>query len=213
MTDRRYRDEEWLRRRYHEEGATQYEIAEELEVSQSLISKKFRQFDIQARDHHGAQGISPNCPLRDEDWLREMYVEQEKSTHAISDMLNVTNYCVRTFLNKHSIPTRDVVGENHPQWKGGSKAYGSGWNESKRRQVRERDGYECVSCGTTQDEHKAEYNQTLHVHHLIKARDIDDPEERNAAENLVTLCLKCHNKWEQLSEAGIRPEINQAAAD
>jgi len=41
----------------------------------------------------------------------------------------------------------------------------------------------------------------------------DDPEERNAAENLITLCRDCHQRWERMAEAGIRPQIDGFTAD
>jgi len=92
--------------------------------------------------------------------------------------------------------------------------YGPGWNESKRRAVRARDNHCCQDCGMTQADHSDEHDERLHVHHLIKARDIDDPEERNAMENLITLCRDCHaTTWERLSEAGLRPQMSHATTD
>jgi transposase len=203
----------WLRTKYHKEGKTQYKIAEKLGVSQSLVSDWFEELGIESRDRHAAQGISSDSPLRDREWLYKKYVEERKSTCEMAELLDVTDYCVGTFLEKHDIEARSVTGEDHPMWNGGKLPYGPGWNKSKRRSVRERDGHRCQDCGIIQTEHQAEYDEKLHVHHLIKARDIDDPEERNAMENLITLCRDCHREWERLSEAGIRPQIGVAADD
>ena len=96
-----------------------------------------------------------------------------------------------------------VVGENHPQWRGGNRDYGKGWNEKKRRLVRERDDKRCVACGMTQEQHKATLGAVLAVHHIRPARLFDDPETRNAMQNLITLCRHCHHKWEGIP---LRPQ-------
>jgi predicted HNH restriction endonuclease len=45
-------------------------------------------------------------------------------------------------------------------------------------------------------DHLTEYGERLHVHHIIPARQFDDPEPRNAMGNLITLCREDHAKWE-----------------
>jgi len=42
------------------------------------------------------------------------------------------------------------------------------------------------------------HNRYIYVHHKTPAREVDDPEKRNAMNNLVTLCAACHQKWEKL---------------
>jgi len=85
-------------------------------------------------------------------------------------------------------------GPNHPDWEGGSFDYGTGWNPKKRRDVRERDGRKCVRCGMSEEDHLDEHGSVLHVHHVINAREFDEDEanERNAMDNLVSLCHGCH---------------------
>lgn len=97
-----------------------------------------------------------------------------------------------------------ITGENHHSWRGGTFPYGPGWNESKKKQVRERDDFECQTCGMTQTEHLEEYDRKLDVHHIIPARqfDEDDP-SKNMMENLITLCRGCHRSWEGVP---LRPE-------
>lgn len=90
-----------------------------------------------------------------------------------------------------------MSGENSPHWKGGSTVtYGRGWNETTREEVRERDGRACQCCGMAESEHTVEYGTKLHVHHIIPARLFDDPQRRNREDNLVSMCVPCHNKWE-----------------
>lgn len=101
--------------------------------------------------------------------------------------------------------SENLVGEDHPLWEGGMFPYGAGWNEGKKEKVRERDGRECVECGRSEVEHLEKFGTKHVVHHIQKARSFDDPEKRNAMDNLVTLCRgKCHRKWEKMSP--LRPQ-------
>ena len=117
------------------------------------------------------------------------------------------------WLNKHDIEARSgggvLSGEDHPSYKGGPAPYGPGWNRRKRAEVRERDDYTCQDprCSVTQAEHLDEYGEKLHVHHLRKARDVEDPEDRNGKANLITLCRDCHYHWERISDTGLVPEV------
>lgn len=91
-------------------------------------------------------------------------------------------------------------GDGNHNWKGGLFPYGSGWNETKKEAVRERDEYECQGCGMEQTEHLDRFGRKLHVHHKQKARAFDDPEERNSMANLVSLCQGgCHQTAERMS--------------
>lgn len=88
------------------------------------------------------------------------------------------------------------VGDNHPLYKGGPQGYGSGWNEAKKRAVRERDDYQCQRCGIKQQDHIERYGRRLDVHHIVPARKFDDAQERNRMDNLITFCMSCHRRWE-----------------
>ena len=70
-------------------------------------------------------------------------------------------------------------GENNRNWHGGrsKQGYGSGWTDSLRKTILERDGYLCQICGN---------GLRLHVHH----RDLT--KTNHAVENLITLCQRCH---------------------
>lgn len=91
-----------------------------------------------------------------------------------------------------------LTGSNHPQYIEGEFHYGEGWNEEKRKNVRERDGFRCVYCGIDNDTHKEMYGSKLHVHHIKPARLVEDESERNAMENLETVCSSCHRKVESI---------------
>jgi 5-methylcytosine-specific restriction endonuclease McrA len=92
--------------------------------------------------------------------------------------------------------SRNITGEDHPQWNGGnSGSYGAAWRQV-RRAVLERDGGRCCSCGTKED---------LEVHHEIPLSTFDNPERANQMTNLVTLCSSCHSEV----EASRKPEWKQ----
>lgn len=84
-------------------------------------------------------------------------------------------------------------GENHPCWEGGPAPYGEGWTKAKRESVRESQNRRCAGCGT----HESSLYRKLDVHHIVPAREFDDPTKRNAESNLVAMCQSCHvGKWE-----------------
>ncbi len=59
--------------------------------------------------------------------------------------------------------------------------------------VFERDGYKCVKCNITMDQHLEKYNCQLTVDHIDgNGRFSDSP--NNDLNNLMTLCLSCHGK-------------------
>lgn len=89
------------------------------------------------------------------------------------------------------------LGPDAPHYKGGGD-YGDGWNNKKKRMVRERDGRECVHCGMCEQEHINEYGTKLHVHHITPARLVEDEQERNSMGNLEAVCWDCHLKVEAL---------------
>lgn len=72
------------------------------------------------------------------------------------------------------------------------RGYGEGWTEEKREEVREDYDRECQSCGINE----GDYSRKLDVHHIIPASEFDDPQKRNAKENLVPLCRSCHRETE-----------------
>jgi len=91
--------------------------------------------------------------------------------------------------------SESFAGEGHPNWAGGDVGpYGEGWS-AVRRAALERDGYECVVCGTGRDE----LGRNPDVHHLVPVRRFVDSPDHEAADahrltNVVSLCVTCHRK-------------------
>jgi len=50
---------------------------------------------------------------RDADWLREAYHEREWTQAEIADECGVSPRCIRDWMDRHGIDTRDPVGEHH----------------------------------------------------------------------------------------------------
>jgi len=77
-------------------------------------------------------------------------------------------------------------GSGNPNWRGGISPY---YNDDEdwqkiRKQALERDNYTCQICQS---------RRKLEVHHIIPYRLIG----KHELDNLVTLCEKCHNKFER----------------
>lgn len=207
----KHRDERWLREQYIVEGRTVPDLADELGVSVAAVCKWMERYGIDC-----GRGPTPdNTDYRDEEWLREMYVERHLSVYDIADACDVTISTISRWLNKHGIETRDrgsfssednpmyddeVVeshpitgqsGEDHPFHKGEP----DGWRKRQpwigvRKAVINRDGESCVVCGTTRQEHFDEHGQDLDVHHIVPT---SEGGRKYVPENLATLCRPCHS--------------------
>ena len=96
-------------------------------------------------------------------------------------------FCSVSCHHEWSGKVHEYASSNNPAWKGGIspiyKIYGSGYlftkNEPLRKFILKRDGYKCVSCGST---------KKLHRHHIDLSKTNNEPS------NLITLCSKCHVK-------------------
>jgi len=114
-----------------------------------------------------------------------------------------SRFCSRECVHKWQADSQS--GPDNPRWKGGTFPYGEGWTAGNRRRVRIRDQARCQHCGRTEPEHIKEFGGKHVVHHIKPARKVNDPNKRNATDNLVTLCRgDCHRTWEQM--APLRPE-------
>lgn len=104
----------------------------------------------------------------------------------------------------------NLTGENGLHWKGGhERDYGPNWNQQRKKRL-EKDGYECVICSMSNGEHHEEYDVDLHVHHIERKESFRDNngeldfERANRLENLITLCYKCHGRWEGIP---LKPQV------
>lgn len=113
-------------------------------------------------------------------------------------------FCSRECFGKWRAESGTFSGPNHPNWKGGPRIYGEGWDEKKRESIRESQNRKCAGCGVDE----SELRRRLDVHHIVPAREFDDPEKRNDESNLVAMCRNCHkSRWEGIP---LRPQIVQS---
>jgi len=78
-----------------------------------------------------------------------------------------------------------------------------------RKDVLDRDGYECRFCGVTNEEHQEEYKQGLHAHHIIPDSDGGD----TSMQNLITVCLSCHHTLEMTHARAVAQLDSEEDAD
>lgn len=206
--DDRLKDPDWLRKRYVGDKKSTIEIAEECDCDNQTVRRKLIKNGIETRQ----TTPTPDARLKDREWLYGEYVDQGRNTYQIAEDCGCAKSTVLDWLRRHDIEVREpggyLSGSDHPNWNEEAKHYGPGWNEAKKQAVRERDNRTCQDprCSVTQSEQLEKFGQKLHVHHLRKARDVDDPKERNSKENLITLCAQCHQRWEKISDTGLVPQ-------
>lgn len=202
---RKYEDPEWLREQYHGEGRSLTDIAEECGVSHQSVRAQMERHGIERRSMSEAQTSGEIQYLHDADWLRQEYIEKERTTVDIAAELGVTRWVVGRWVNRHGMKTRPSAAQPGPKnhnWVDGEyeQQYGSGFNEAKKEAVRERDNRECQGCGMAEAEHLERQGAKLSVHHKQKARHFDDPTQRNAMSNLVSLCeYGCHQLADRMA--------------
>lgn len=208
--ERPYRDADWLRRRYHDDGATQREIAEECGVSPTTIRDWMKRHDIETREvrgkNHGLYGTERSEDVKqkisetlggrefDEEW-RERIAEANRGRSLSKE----TRERISTALEgrEKSFETRkrmseSTAGEANPNWRGGyNRRYGAKWGPAGDAVV-ERDEV-CQHCGEDGTDSR------LQVHHIVPVRAFRDAEvvplaKAHALSNLVLLCCQCHGK-------------------
>lgn len=199
---------DWLRQKYREENKTFKEISEALDVGESTVRDWVEKLGIEKRSSEERyrlqtkKQIERKTPdeLLSEQWLREHYVEEDLSGTQVADKLDCTCVTVYKWLKRHDIEIgteSQPCGADHWAHKGYDGEYGEGWNQPKRKEVRERDDYECQICGLSQEEHRQKNGCKLHVHHIIPIRQFESGKKRaNEPPNLITVCAQCHSRWE-----------------
>jgi len=104
--EKRWQDEETLRDKYVEKEMSTYDVADDLDCSQGTIRKYLNKFDIDTRGEKFNR--SDNTPWRDEERLREMYINDEMTTTEIADELGCGDTTICRWLDRHDIETRSV---------------------------------------------------------------------------------------------------------
>lgn len=95
----------WLREQYVGQGKSPTEIADAIGVTYGTVRDWLRRHNIEIRPR--TEGDTEK--LRDEEWLREQYVENQRSTYDIADELGLSQKTIPYWLDKYGIETRSYV--------------------------------------------------------------------------------------------------------
>lgn len=194
------RDADHLRELHHSEGLSTAEIAGKYNCYRSTVNYWFRRHGIEYNQ-------SRRMPeeLDDAGWLRQKHHNEDLTMVEIAEELDVGSTTVRIRMLKNDVDlkpsVRERTGADSPHWEGGvSDDYGPDWQNARERRI-QADKEECVACGMSREEHRETHGKDLCVHHIKPRRAFIDevgevPAEANESENLVTLCIPCHQEVE-----------------
>jgi transposase len=118
-SERLYRQEEWLREKYWDEGLSQREIASICDVSNSTIARHFERNDIETR----CKGGGPeDKKYRNEEWLVEKYHEEELTISEVANEVGCSDGTILRWMQRLDIETRSksemFSGKGNPMYKG-----------------------------------------------------------------------------------------------
>lgn len=144
----------------------------------------------------------PTCVEDSDEFLGEQYVKEadrvEVECNFCGSQMSVLESRIENgggkFCSKRCLAnwmSENRRGPNHHQWEGGTINYGRKW-WAVRRQALCRDEYTCQRCGLTKDD----LGCNPDVHHILRVRDFDNPQQAHTLDNVVSLCRNCHRNVE-----------------
>lgn len=203
-----YKDEDWLRRAYYDEGRALSDIADEFGVTIEAVRYYMEKYDLPRRRRGAREGEeNPGWKGGDVTLVCESCGDEFETTRwkANNDLAKYcSTECKHDGLSErykgdgnpqHGVrgeenATYGQTGEDAPNWQGGSSwRQTAKWLKAKSETL-ERDGGECVHCGISNEEHVEQYDHGLHTHH-IKA--VSEGGAKFDLDNLETICAPCHS--------------------
>ena len=205
-------------------GASTTEIGKLLGVTHRTILLRLKKNNISRRTLSESQWNLKQKELPEDfsnfEKMYDLYITQRLSKKDLGIAYNCDPCVIDRVLRNLGIEIRNssqskvglMVGENHPNWKGGISTLSQRVREYLTDkhityEVLKRDGFVCKICGSKKD---------LDVHHIIPFKQIIDriidehPEleinstemynvcvsdaELNNLNNLITVCSECHHK-------------------
>lgn len=186
---------------YWGENLSAYEIADELDYSQNTIRRRMSDYGIplvaQAGNHDAWIFLQ-----RPTEYLKQEYHDKRKSTYTIARENNVSQEWVRRVLQKRGIKLRNEWIKHKKDTDALKRIeydYGAEWAEIRQRVI-DRHNAVCQGCATPE----GQLENALEVHHIKALRECDTTDVANQEDNLVPLCVNCHNRWENIP---VRPEV------
>lgn len=111
-TRAKYEDKDWLRKEYIERGKSTIQIAKEQGCGDEAIRQRLIEFGIKRRDN----APNPEAEYRDEELMRRLYIEEQKSISEIANQLGYSDSAIRRWLHWHEIPVRKSNREKPPYY-------------------------------------------------------------------------------------------------
>lgn len=195
---------EEIAEQYRTAEKSSIELAEKHGVTAATITSRLEKVGVETRTKE--ESLSLKVP--DSEKLHKLHHEDGLKLKEIAEKYDVSHRTVSGWFNRRDIDVRVYTGEESARWSGGHEQYyGPNWPEQRQKRL-ERDDYQCVVCGLSNEEHKQRNGSGLHVHHIqplssYKSDGEVDYKRANRVENLISLCQICHNKWEGIP---VRPQ-------
>lgn len=202
-------DKDWFKR-LAEDSDSYEELADKAGCGVTTAKRWVQRHNLEFEGNHETNSVTGDAAqkLNTREWLRAEY-HSDRTLDSIASELDVDRTTVLRYVDNHGIErvgkgSNTPTGPDNPRWAGGYEQYhGPNWQTQKRR-AKQRDGWECVVCGISNDSHLNKFGRGLAVHHIIPYRDFERPdgsvdyESANDLDNLTTVCFSCHGRWEGL---------------
>ena len=144
-------------------------------------------------------------PWRDEEKLREAYINQDKTAIEIADEWGCCTKTICRWLHSFDIGTNPVVkreSETEFGWVREymeQQIYGFRPSDEQRERIMDEKGHECEECGMSREKHREEKKNDLHIHHIVDQLEFlnEDGSVKDEAHhpiNTRVLCAKCHRR-------------------
>lgn len=183
------------------------------QYSARTFDNKFGGFTI-AREKIGLK----NCPERpgrisDAELLRDIQSVGSvvDGTPTESDIVDRGEFALDTYVRRFGSwkdavseagyePNENVPeGPDNPAYiDGNSHNYSTKEWRIAREKALERDSWECLDCGMSNEEHKSVFGRAIEVHHIKRVESFDNVEDAHFLDNLATLCRPHHREYEAL---------------
>lgn len=99
----------WIRKQYWEEERSASDIAEECGVGLTTLYRWMDRHGIERREMSAARADGNVELLNNEEWIREQYIEKERSMLSLATELEVSHSTVRRNMARHGIERRSIA--------------------------------------------------------------------------------------------------------
>ncbi len=192
-----------VHRLYFDEGKTQREIAEELEVKRHIIIAMFKEKGWEAR---------PSAPRREEvnpDDVYKLYFQEDLSQRKVAEKLGLSSTSpIRRIFEENEWESRGRWGKGsartHYSTDEEQKIASKERSEKRQQQLKEMRerlfGTECKICGTSNEERTIAIHRKDFKDHKQNALWLKNNLESIDPEDWAPLCIACHRGVHWLRE-------------